>query len=464
MFIKRAITAAVAISFSFSASALTMQEMFDSINASGNVSSPGVFQGQTMNLYTGGSMFMRMPQRSYNLATATPPAWGAGCGGIDLFAGGFSFINKEQFISMLRNIGSNSLGYAFKLALQNLCPTCDNVMEALKSTANAINGNNINSCQAAEGLVNASVPDTWKKSKASLAQTFGAASNRYSDAFEAWSKVTGDSAEANASLTQATSANPALKEKLASGNITWKALKRIPDLDDSTRMMFMSMIGAYIYDSATEQVRSLPDTNITVEALLGNSASGTVDVTVYVCDTTGDDGCMNPTPSSQSLKSLTSMVRERMQTITDGILNRERPADIASVISFVNQTSLPVYKLLSVSTSMRQTGFSDQIIARYQELIAAEYAAAYIGRAMRDIKAGFSLLQSQGGPASAQATDQLTARAHALQSQLQASLSGVYGKAASMTSIAQEIMQMERALNSSLPTALQNSVAWQRGL
>ena len=94
-----------------------------------------VLQGQTMNLYTGGSLFMRMPKRTYQLATVTPPSWNAGCGGIDLFAGGFSYINKEQFVAMLRNIGSNALGYGFKLAIQNQCPTCDNVMQALQAIA-----------------------------------------------------------------------------------------------------------------------------------------------------------------------------------------------------------------------------------------------------------------------------------------------------------------------------------------
>lgn len=129
----------MACTFSTSASAMSMQELFDSVNAQGNVNNPAVLQGQTMNLYTGGSLFMRMPKRTYNLTSMTPPSWNAGCGGIDLFMGGFSFINKEQFVALLRHIGSNALGYGFKLAIQNLCPTCDNVMQALQATAQQIN-------------------------------------------------------------------------------------------------------------------------------------------------------------------------------------------------------------------------------------------------------------------------------------------------------------------------------------
>ena len=117
---RRLTVLAVACVFTVNSTAMSMQELFDDVNAQGNVSTPSVVQGQTMNMLSGGSMFMRMPKRTYNISTFTPPSYSTGCGGIDLFAGGFSFINKEQFVAMLRNIGSNALGYGFKLAIQNL--------------------------------------------------------------------------------------------------------------------------------------------------------------------------------------------------------------------------------------------------------------------------------------------------------------------------------------------------------
>ena len=47
-----------------------------------------------MNLYTGGSLMMRAPGRNYPLATVQLPSLRAGCGGIDIYGGAFSFINK----------------------------------------------------------------------------------------------------------------------------------------------------------------------------------------------------------------------------------------------------------------------------------------------------------------------------------------------------------------------------------
>ena len=159
------ITLVAAMTLCSASQAMTMQELFDEVNAVGNVSRPAALQGQTMNIYTGGSMFMRVPNKTYQLASVIAPSWNAGCGGIDLYMGGISFINKEQFVAMLRNIGSNALGYSFKLAMQNLCPTCDNVMQALQATAQAANRLNIDSCEAARGIVNASLSDSLVRGK-----------------------------------------------------------------------------------------------------------------------------------------------------------------------------------------------------------------------------------------------------------------------------------------------------------
>ena len=107
-----------------------------------------------MNLYTGGSLFMRAPGKNYPLVNAQLPSLKAGCGGIDLFGGSFSFINKAQFVALLQNIGANAVGYAFKLALQSISPDIDKLLTELQDQINKINTMNINSCEAAQSLVN----------------------------------------------------------------------------------------------------------------------------------------------------------------------------------------------------------------------------------------------------------------------------------------------------------------------
>ena len=54
-----------------------LQAFYNSISTFNNVGGPSAYQGQTMNLYTGGSVYLRTPNRSYNLASISPPGYNA---------------------------------------------------------------------------------------------------------------------------------------------------------------------------------------------------------------------------------------------------------------------------------------------------------------------------------------------------------------------------------------------------
>ena len=51
-----------------------MQMLFNDLGAIGNVTAPGAFRGQAMNLYTGGSLMMRAPGKNYPLINAQLPS------------------------------------------------------------------------------------------------------------------------------------------------------------------------------------------------------------------------------------------------------------------------------------------------------------------------------------------------------------------------------------------------------
>ena len=99
-----------------------VNNMFNSLGAIGNYTAPGAFRGQTFNTYTGGSLFMRSPNKVYQLAAIQFPSAKAGCGGIDVFGGSFSHISATEFKNMLRNITAALPGIAFQLALEAVSP------------------------------------------------------------------------------------------------------------------------------------------------------------------------------------------------------------------------------------------------------------------------------------------------------------------------------------------------------
>lgn len=468
----KTLTVLVTLAFTSSTSAMTMQELFDSVNAMGNVNNPAVLQGQTMNLYTGGSLFMRTPRRTYNLASVTPPSWNAGCGGIDLFMGGFSYINKEQFVAMLRNIGSNALGYGFKLAIQNLCPTCDNVMQALQATAQQMNRQNIDSCEAAVGLVNASVPDTWTKARQNAAKNFGVDTNIFENITDAWTNVMNSESRTNETIQDVADARPEAKDKLPTGNIVWKALKKVDGLTDEHRMILMSMLGTVVFptgDTPEDPKPFLPIEEINIAMLVGNKTDEpTIKFPIYKCtDGTAADQCLSLTEGeSESTETFKTMVRKRMELIAQKIADRGEysTAEFADIIHFVNSTDIPVYKILSVNTRYGSSDLAEAAINRYLELIAAKYAEVYIQLAVRDLRAALTKFATVADAAQAQSLDDLRPRLAQMTLEARQAVALAHSQTVSTYAIVQEVQHMERAMSANLSQTLRNSLAFGKSL
>ena len=222
-----------------------MQAMFNDLGALGNVTTPGAFRGQAMNLYTGGSLMMRAPGRNYPLATVQLPSLRAGCGGIDIYGGAFSFINKQQFIALLQNIGANATGYAFKLALQSISPDIDKLLTELQDQINKINAMNINSCEAAQALVNGVVGEydnSVMSGCANISQYLGSVSDR------AEARLTCATNAPAVVKTAANSADPNVRNAtFVKGNVTWLALNQVGgSISQQEKELIMSVIGTVI--------------------------------------------------------------------------------------------------------------------------------------------------------------------------------------------------------------------------
>src|SRR5262245_22745233 len=116
-----------------------LNHFFNQMGFSNNVTAPNAYQGQGAGYYSGGSLFARDSVRDVQIASVDLPSFRSGCGGIDLFTGGFSFVNSQQLIDAMQNIINNSIGYAFNLALESTTPEIANVMKYINTLSNEIN-------------------------------------------------------------------------------------------------------------------------------------------------------------------------------------------------------------------------------------------------------------------------------------------------------------------------------------
>ena len=160
-----------------------LNDFFNDMGASANATGPTAYQGQSAGYYSGGNIWTRFPQKSVNPVNLQLPSIKAGCGGIDVFSGSFSFVNSDEIIAMLKATANNALGFAFQLAIKSISPQIAATIEEISQKAQQMNQFNMNSCETAQNLVSG----LWGKSdrmSSEICKSIGNSQGLFSD----WAK------------------------------------------------------------------------------------------------------------------------------------------------------------------------------------------------------------------------------------------------------------------------------------
>ncbi|MBI5721066.1 MAG: conjugal transfer protein TraH [Burkholderiales bacterium] len=457
---RRSVVAAAAASLALQPMALRagdlnteVNNMFNALGAIGNYTAPGAFKGQTFNTYTGGSFFMRSPNKVYQLAAIQFPSAKAGCGGIDVFGGSFSHISAAEFKNMLRNITAALPGIAFQLALEAVSPLLGGLTKWAKGLETWINNARINSCETAKAIVSTAAEAAGYSSQeacSDLAIEMGLESDR--DA--ARRRCSTDRPSILASARSSGDANVRNKAPFV-GNLTWKALQYTGSaLDDQERELIMSLVGTVIFyaEDATRDPEPIAPTITSISQLLYGQAAGTgTNVTQHLlrcndytnCDAVSLNTSYTHTP-------FTARVETMMRSIADKIATRTAIPNNSAEVGFVNQTTEPVYKMLSIGATIPGSGLADSLIAQYRDVIAADYAYVFLERNLRlgmaALEKDYMLQQGQRERA-----QQVRQRAQAVLLQISQEKAALYQKVGSFRAVASHLEQLERQLRTSMP-------------
>ncbi len=126
-----------------------VDDWFDQAVSSG----PDTFEGQKRGYISGGSLMLRYPRTNDYLFTVTTPSFRGGCGGIDLFLGGFSYLNPEYLIDKFQRIISAAPAFAFQIAMDTISQQISKVMEGQTALIDRLNQLQFDDCKAAKALV-----------------------------------------------------------------------------------------------------------------------------------------------------------------------------------------------------------------------------------------------------------------------------------------------------------------------
>mgnify|MGYP006274700277 CR=1 FL=1 len=280
-----------------------LQTALDEMTGSlGNLTPPEAQLGQRRGVLSGGSMVIRNRITQSQPIHLSPPSFQAGCGGIDLYGGSFSFINQPQFTALLRAIASNAGGYAFQLGINAMCPDCGNLMSDLQRKMQSLNELFSNSCQMAQGIVQDSVSAFDAQSRSRLSTL--SVSRGLGDVFQGFTGSSGDP------VGRLAGSDPEGYLGIVGGNIGWRFLRKA---GDSGWYQFagtpflesvMSLTGSLIVQAPkiapdglgkSTPITRLPPLIGLRELIHGTEVNATRPTSrVYRCDSDGAEGCLAP--------------------------------------------------------------------------------------------------------------------------------------------------------------------------
>lgn len=168
-------------------------------------SSPNYFSGQQRGYYSGGSFSARWPNSADYPVTVEMPRIKSGCGGIDVFMGGFSFMNTDYLVDKLQGILSGAASVAFDLGLKTLYEQCSNTIKNFEAISDKLNSMQLDECAAAKELVGVVMDENGFHSSEVMKEKLGTAikENKLSQGVsEMWDIITTED-KANNNVPQA---------------------------------------------------------------------------------------------------------------------------------------------------------------------------------------------------------------------------------------------------------------------
>lgn len=386
----RCLTLLAALLWLGPAAASLDQEMKSAFDGMINATPGDAYMTQRRGVISGGSLVMRNRISNPNLISFVPPSVKAGCNGIDLFGGSFSFINTEQLTQLMRNIAQAAAGYAFQLAIEGVCPTCAQVMTKLQKDIQFINGLMKNSCDAAKALVDGSgLGGEIRNASAYVGKHLSTDLNTKQGFIQDWfagAENGGDKSPSETAIQHG-------QAPRITGNVMTQALDGASAVDwyehgdAQMKMVIASLTGMVIVgtkdgaapDGGTDlDYRTVPPILKIRDFIEGGS------VQVYQCP---DDACLDPTKQTIALTGMRDRVRSMLfgggvcATCTGGIVRKLASrtgggAFTADEQRFIQASSPGALGLLNQLAA--QLGSAALVAERMVDVLAVEMSNAMV--------------------------------------------------------------------------------------
>jgi conjugative transfer pilus assembly protein TraH len=443
----------------------SMDRFMDDMGAAGNVTGPTAFQGQSAGYYSLGNVWTRFPQKTTNIANLQLPRARAGCGGIDIFAGSFSFINASEIVALLKAVANNAVGFAFSLAIDTVCPECSKIMQEFAQKAQLMNNLNINSCELAQGLVGGIWPKGDLADKA-VCEAIGNSEGIFTD-YAAAKHGCGTRGQRSSTLQNGNGkyddVNPGVPR-----NYTWTILKKSAffspngTFDQELAEYAMTLLGTIIYVPPTddEPGKFVPIVGESSSTLVTSLLDGTTNGNVLIFHCDEPDKCLDPgfrslnLPISKSLRHRVSLlINSMVQAVRTDTAITEAEKELLQV------SSVPLYKILTVQAAYGR-GMATDDRETLAELASIDLLFAVLDRIVSE--AGRSMSSFIGAD---EAKIQMwQSQVNTVRQALADRQSNTHLKVLGIMQIIEKTAMIENMLAASMSPSMSASLDWSRAL
>ncbi|HBF08059.1 MAG TPA: conjugal transfer protein TraH [Gammaproteobacteria bacterium] len=382
----RVLTCSVFLTLSITAQASVSSDLTNFFNKTGyasNVTSPMAFESQASGYFGGGSLFVRSQVREYRLVHLSMPTYRAGCGGIDLFTGSFSFLSHEKLVDLGKQVMNDAGAYAVDVMLASTVPQLKDVRDNLINLEQKANQSNINSCHMAQNLVGGMFPKT-AESQQKICKDIGTQSGLFSDFAKAQQGCSSQKDFDNA-MDKASKDESTRKKVILNKNLVWSMLQENPlfSSDKELAEMMMSLTGTYIIDKQGKvtNVPSLANSSDLINALVGAN-TGTKSAQIWQCH---DSNCMRVDLKTIDIaedQTLNYKIRVLLSELNEKVKIDDEPEPVQK--GFLDMISIPALKFLMVLNST-DYGNAAIDIDEYSILIAQDLLENYMAGLLQEV-------------------------------------------------------------------------------
>ncbi len=388
---------------------------FSSLGGSANVTGPVAYSGQQGGYYSGGNLWVRFPaQQTYSLGSLQMPSVKAGCGGIDIFTGSFSFINTDQIVAAMKAAANGALAFVFDLAINAISSQIGSSIEKVMQKLQQFTQHSLNACQAGEQAA-AGLAGMVGARDSHFCQTIGNSQGIFSD----WA-ASAQGCGTGGSQTSTLSSNA--DKTIPSGpyNYTWSMLtQKYPSFDTAFKQYLMSLVGTVIYQPGTSDTQG-PTYKFLGQgdpALITALLDGGSSAQVFTCDNT--DQCLNPTQSTLTVASA-SALKTRVYNLLIDIAGRIQGNQqlTSEEIGLLGATTIPLYKIMVVNAAASFGGMNTADLSELAEITSVDLLETVVQQFYKMVTDGQSSFQNADPMTLKQWQDQLREVTHTLDAQV----------------------------------------------